>query len=156
MSDESQVASEEWVARMEKQIKEHGIAPKLDVPKVESGTGAKRSDASGKGRPSLIPPWALERLAQHFEQCSVGPHGYPERNWEKGIKISRFVDSTSRHLWGVLSGDTSEPHAVSLLWNTICMLETLHRIETGELPAELNDLPWASEGKEGTSDDSVR
>lgn len=58
-------------------------------------TGAKRDDRSGKGRFDLIPPEALQALAERLE---VGAKHYGERNWEKGQPLSWFVDSGMRHL----------------------------------------------------------
>jgi hypothetical protein len=112
----------------------------LSTPRVSSVTGATRSDENGKGRPSLLPPWTILRLARHFEECSR-PGGYPERNWEKGIPLSRFVDSAFRHLEQWWGGDRSEPHEISALWNLLCLVETQHRIAIGLLPDNLDDRP---------------
>jgi hypothetical protein len=59
------------------------------------GTGAVRDSQEGKGRFDLLPPYALLRLAKHFEN---GANRYQARNWEKGIPCSRYLDSAFRHL----------------------------------------------------------
>ena len=107
-------------------------------------TGAQRSDAAGKGRLDLFPPpWALLRLSQHAEEaCQRG--GYAARNWEKGIRLSRYYSSAARHLAQWWGGLRDEPHLVAAAWNVIAALETQHRVALGLLPAELNDRPAAS------------
>lgn len=103
----------------------------------EYTTGARRDVRNGKGRYDLLPPHAVQRLAQLFERGAVK---YGEGNWEKGIPLSRFLDSALRHTFQVLDGATDEDHAISAAWNLLCFVETQARIQRGELPAELNDL----------------
>jgi hypothetical protein len=126
------------------------ISPEIDLTavKVASETGAIRSDASGKGRLDLLPPWAVLRLAKHFEAASTGAEGYPERNWEKGVRVSRLISSALRHLLQYLGGDRSEPHEVSAAWNVMVLLETVHRVESGLLPSELMDIPTSDRMQE--------
>ena len=102
--------------------------------------GAVRDAQDGKGRMDLLPVNAVFELAKVFE---AGAKKYAARNWEKGIPLSRYLDSGLRHGMKVLRGDTDEPHAAMAAWNFLCYLETLKRIEDGTLPKELNDLPWA-------------
>jgi hypothetical protein len=45
----------------------------------EFSTGARRDISTGKGRFDLLPPYAITRLAQHFENGSLK---YGDRNWE--------------------------------------------------------------------------
>lgn len=101
-------------------------------------TGAQRDTQSGKGRYDLLPVLALRRLAVTLEK---GAEKYNDRNWEKGIPLSRYVDSALRHLFKHLEGWTDEDHASQALWNVACMLQTSEMIERGLLPAELDDLP---------------
>ena len=98
-----------------------------------------------------MPPWALLRLGEHFEACCQ-PDGYPPRNWERGIPLSRFHDAMFRHLEQWWGGDRSEPHLVALLWNALCCLETTHRIANARLPVELNDMPERTLGFEPTEE----
>ena len=101
-------------------------------------TGAVRDVAAGKGRFDLLPFEALEQLAKIFER---GCQKYGDRNWEKGIPLSRYIDSGLRHAHKFASGRRDEPHLAMAAWNFCCCLATLERIEAGILPAELNDLP---------------
>jgi len=105
---------------------------------TEFSTGAVRGDSTGRGQFSLMPFDALLELAKLFE---AGALKYAARNWEKGIPLSKFLDSEFRHTERLLAGDTSEPHAVQRAWNSLCFLATYLRIGRGQLPAELNDLP---------------
>jgi len=121
-------------------IAEEVEAIALKDDKVAEVTGATKSSGAGKGRLDLLPPWAIIRLAKHYQEGTVGPHAYPARDWEKGIRISRYVDSALRHLlqgWGGLG--RGEPHFVAAFWNLCCLVETLHRVEIGVLPKELDD-----------------
>lgn len=105
----------------------------------EFQTGARRDSNTGKGLPSRIPPAALRRLARRFE---AGEPKYGEWNWRKGMPISNLADSAIRHLWSAMEGDASEDHLAAALWNVVVWIDTSERIERGELPAELDNLPW--------------
>ena len=106
--------------------------------KREFDTGATKQAATGKGRPSLVPGDAILDIAKHFEE-GADLHG--ERNWEKGIPLSVWLDSMERHLQQLKMGMTDEPHARALAWNAVVYLATKLRIENGLLPAELDDMP---------------
>ncbi len=70
-------------------------------------SGAIRDSKQGKGRCDLLPASALLRLARHYESGAVK---YGDRNWEKGIPISSFVDSGMRHLLKYMAGWEDEDH----------------------------------------------
>ena len=101
-------------------------------------TGANRDVNEGKGRFDLLPPQAIRALAIHYQK---GCQKYGERNWEKGIPISRYIDSAIRHLFQFLDGLDDENHLISAAWNIISAYETILRIQQGRLPEELYDLP---------------
>ena len=102
-------------------------------------SGAVRDSREGKGRLDLLPPRAILCLARLLEK---GAKHYGERNWEKGMPLSVFLDSALRHTVQLLCGDTTEDHAVRALFNIAAFIETRERIAEGELPEELNDLPF--------------
>lgn len=104
----------------------------------EFTTGAVRDIQEGKGRYDLLPPAAIREVARHFE---AGAIKYTDRNWEKGIPLSRFLSSGLRHTFAILEGRTDENHAAAAAWNLLCFLETRARIADGRLPVELDDLP---------------
>ncbi|MFQ6077463.1 MAG: dATP/dGTP diphosphohydrolase domain-containing protein [Candidatus Bathyarchaeia archaeon] len=104
----------------------------------EFSTGAHRDVQGGKGRFDLLPPRAIRALAIHFEK---GCRKYGDRNWEKGIPISRYLDSALRHIFQFLQGEEDENHLIAAIWNLVCCYETILRIQEGGLPAELYDLP---------------
>lgn len=87
----------------------------------EFETGAVRDMQVGKGRCDLLPPLAILRLARHFEE---GAKKYGERNWEKGIPINSFIDSSLRHIFKYMAGEDDEDHLVAAAWNLMCALET--------------------------------
>ena len=104
----------------------------------EFSTGAVRDIQEGKGRFDLLPTRAVRELAKHFE---AGALKYSARNWEKGIPLSRYLDSALRHSFAALEGQTDENHAAAAAWNWLCFIETRARISAGLLPAELDDVP---------------
>jgi len=101
-------------------------------------TGSVRDTRDGKGRYDLITPIALQRLAKHYENGAIK---YASRNWEKGQELSRYFDSTIRHLYNYLEGKRDEDHLAAALWNIAAMIHTEEMIERGLLPKELSDLP---------------
>jgi len=105
----------------------------------EFATGAVRDAMSGKGLPSLIPPAAIRRLAQRFED---GAAKYGRDNWQKGIPLSRYNDAIIRHTLAAAEGQTDEDHLGAVLWNAAAWIWTLDEIAAGRLPIELSDLTY--------------
>jgi hypothetical protein len=109
------------------------------IPRREGlGTGSVRDTREGKGRFDLLPPYAVSRLAKHFEN---GAAKYGDRNWEMGQDLSRYLDSGLRHIFAFLDGARDEDHLAAAAWNILACIETEHRVSAGLLPAELNNLP---------------
>lgn len=106
--------------------------------KQEFSTGAQRDGAQGKPRLELISPVFLDRLGVLLAK---GADHYGERNWEKGMPLSRLLSSALRHLNQTLDGDEEEDHPIQCVFNLMAYVHTLHRIRAGTLPAELDDLP---------------
>ena len=104
----------------------------------EFSSGAKRDKKIGKGRYDLLPTRTIHALAIHYQK---GADKYADRNWEKGIPISEFVDSALRHAFQFLQRETDENHLIAAIWNLCGAYDTLERIKDGLLPEELNDLP---------------
>jgi hypothetical protein len=101
-------------------------------------TGAHREAKVGRGRFDLLPGDALDVIAKHFE---AGAKGKGDRNWEKGIPFSSYLNSTLRHLLnGYMVGDDTEDHLAAAAWNLLCMIATRQRIKKGALPESLDDL----------------
>lgn len=74
----------------------------------------------------------LLELSQHYEQ---GVEKYGERNWEKGLPISSFIDSGVRHYLKDKASHADERHDLAFLWNIFGALWTLrHRPEMQDLP----------------------
>jgi len=111
-------------------------------------TGMVRDTREGKGRFDLITPIAMRRLALVYERGAIK---YEPRNWEKGSPLSRFADSTQRHINDYLlialykregipledlpeDVNPKEDHLAQAVWNIFCIMhhEDLH--------AEFDDL----------------
>jgi len=101
-------------------------------------SGMTREPNLSRGRYDLISPIALKALAIHMER---GAEKYEDRNWEKGGKLSRHLNSAIRHLQQFLEGDRSENHLSACVYNAMAITHVLEMIDRGALPAELNDLP---------------
>jgi len=99
-------------------------------------TGSVRDSRTGKGRYDLLPPYAIFRLARHFENGAVK---YGDNNWKKGQPLMRYLDSALRHLFNLLMGKQDEDHATACVWNVMAFIETKQMIAEGKLPKELDD-----------------
>lgn len=80
-----------------------------------------------------LPPPAIRRLAQLYERGAVK---YAERNWEKGMPLSVYLDSMTRHAFQASSGAQDEDHLAAVCFNG---LAAIHFLELGR--TELDDLP---------------
>ena len=94
---------------------------------------AFREPSNGKGRYDLISPFATRRLAKWYE---LGASKYAERNWEKGMPFSRYIDSAKRHLDKYIMGMEDEDHLAAVAWNVFAIM---HHQELGQ--DELDDMP---------------
>ena len=94
---------------------------------------AQREPATGKGRPDLITPFALTRIAKWYE---LGANKYGDRNYEKGMPFSRYTASMFRHVIAWMKGDETEDHLSAISWNAFAIM---HHQELGEL--NWDDMP---------------
>lgn len=85
----------------------------------EFETGAVRDIQEDKGRYDLLSPYALKRVAVHYERGGVK---YAERNWEKGIPASACFSSAIRHLFRWLAGERGEDHLAAAVWNIMSIM----------------------------------
>lgn len=67
------------------------------------------------------PQTMLLETAKHFE---AGAIKYGEYNWQKGIPLKSYIDSTIRHYLKWLRGDKDEPHDRAFCWNILCAIWT--------------------------------
>ena len=105
----------------------------LDPQHLVGEGKAIREPSTGKGRYDLISPFATRRLARWYE---LGAQKYADRNWEKGIPFSRYVDSAKRHLDKYIMGMNDEDHLAAAAWNIFAIM---HHQELGQL--DLDDMP---------------
>jgi|TARA_R100000963_G_C4558392_1_gene48290 hypothetical protein len=101
-------------------------------------TGAQRDVVVGKGRYDLISPIMIERLAKLLQR---GAEKYNDRNWEKGMPLSVYMDSGMRHLFKFLEGHKDEDHLIAAIWNLQALLHIEEMVKRGKLSEELLDLP---------------
>lgn len=74
-------------------------------------------------------PTMLLEVSKHMEE---GAKKYGERNWEKGLPVSCYIDSAVRHYLKWRRGDDDEPHDRAFCWNMLCCLWTIrHKSEKG-------------------------
>jgi hypothetical protein len=69
-------------------------------------TSEGRKDDSGKTPWHLMPPDALNQIAQVLE---FGANKYGDRNWEKGMHWSRPFSALMRHMWAWWRGESRDP-----------------------------------------------
>lgn len=100
-------------------------------------TGSRRDSREGKGRYDLIPWEIITQLSKRFES---GASLYGDRNWEKGQPLGRYLDSSLRHLFQFLDGNTDEEHHIAAVWNLIALIWTYDQIKAKSLPASLDDI----------------
>ena len=100
-------------------------------------SGAVRDVRDGKGRFDLLPFDAFRRVALVLED---GARHYGDRNWEKGMPNSWFIDSGTRHLSQFINGEWDEDHLAKACWNLLCALSQQERIEKGTLSPEYDDI----------------
>lgn len=94
---------------------------------------AEREPSTGKGRYDLVTPFGLMRLAKWYE---LGAKKYSNRNWEKGMPFSRYIDSAQRHINKYIMGMTDEDHLAAAVWN---LMAIMHHEELGQ--TEFDDMP---------------
>jgi hypothetical protein len=112
-------------------------------------SGAVRDTAEGKARIDLISPYAQERVGKWVGK---GAEKYEERNWEKGIPISRCIASLERHIQQYKRGCTVEDHMAAIATNAQFIMHYEEMIKLGLLPASLDDLPkYEQQISDGTS-----
>jgi len=103
----------------------------------ESGAMREKNRVE-KGRYDLISPHFIHRLAVVLAK---GAEKYADRNWEKGMPLSEYMDSALRHLNQFLAGQRDEDHLGHAAFNIMALLHTEELVKNGQLPEELNDLP---------------
>lgn len=103
---------------------------------VFTETGAQRDTQDDKPRYDLVSIIALKRVA---ELLGRGAAKYGDRNWEKGIPLSRFYASMFRHMIQWAEGDISEDHLAAVCFNAMGIIHTEQKILDGELPYSLAD-----------------
>lgn len=92
-------------------------------------TGAQRDRGELKPRPDLISPHFLNRVGWHMAK---GAEKYSERNWEKGMPVSVFVESLHRHLMKYMMGERNEDHLAAIGFNLQAIIHFEERAKRGD------------------------
>ena len=66
----------------------------------------------------------------------AGSRKYADRNWEKGMPFSRYIDSAKRHIDKFIMGMDDEDHLSAAAWN---ILAIIHHEELGQ--TQFDDMP---------------
>jgi len=115
------------------------VSPEPNDKSVQAfDTGAIRDAQIEKARPDLISPLAMDRLGQWLRR---GADHYGDRNWEKGIPVSRCFASLYRHVLAYQRGDQDEDHLAAIMCNSMFIAHYEVAIERGILPPEIADMP---------------
>jgi len=107
----------------------------------EFETGSRRDSREGKGRFDLLPPYAITRLAIHFEN---GATKYGDGNYLKGQPTHRYMESALRHLFKYIDGDREEDHLSASAWNILALISTEKLCREDQLPGGLDDYKDAT------------
>ena len=109
----------------------------------EFSSGAVRDAEQYKGRFDLIPFWPMLAYSAILE---AGAKKYHDRNWQKGMPISVYLNSALRHLYKYMNGMRDEPHLWQAMWNIagaihtqICVYLSLYPKEFGDVANDLGD-----------------
>jgi hypothetical protein len=108
------------------------------ITKETFDTGAKRDTHTGKSRPDLISPFAVKRLG---DRLAKGAEHYGERNWEKGMPVSRTIASLERHLNQYKRGCNDEDHLAAIMFNVMAIIHFEEAVRYGLLEVDILDLP---------------
>lgn len=93
--------------------------------RIESKTeGASKFD-KGKPRYDLIPPYALEALADLYR---IGAEKYGDRNWENGMSWGRVYKALMSHANKYSKGEIyddvdGQHHLIACVWNAFTLYE---------------------------------
>lgn len=119
-------------------------------------SGAVRGEDTGRGKCSLLPFEAVSMVSRCFggpaffpmlglievsKVYEAGAQKYEDRNWERGIPFSAYIDSAHRHYSKFITGHTDEPHCGQYAWNLLCLLQTYLWVGDGKVPMEIADIP---------------
>lgn len=101
-------------------------------------SGAVRDTGTGKSRVDLVPSWATLAYGWIME---AGARKYAARNWEKGMPVSRYIESAMRHLEAYRMGLRDEPHLWQAFWNIGGAIHTTILVYLEVYPSKFYDLP---------------
>lgn len=116
--------------------------------------GARKESQADKLRVDLISPLAEKRLAKRLGD---GAKKYGDRNWERGIPVSRTLASALRHLAAYRRGERDEDHLAAAYCNLMFAIHTEEAVRRGVLPKTLLDVDfYDATDREGAQNNDCR
>lgn len=111
--------------------------------RVTSKTGGQKG--SKPCQLAWAPPDALRILGEVY---GFGAQKYDPTNYRKGYEFSLSISAAYRHLLAFQAGEDNDPesglsHAAHVAWHALALVQWVHDIAEGKLPAELDDRPCA-------------
>jgi hypothetical protein len=111
-------------------------------------TGSRRDVADNKAPLTRLPYKALGEVA-FIHQHGDGLYGI--HNWRKGQPLSELLNSASRHIAAVVTGEDIDPkskryHLAHAAWNVLVALnQTIHSKHYAKLDDRVNEFgDWVS------------
>ena len=98
--------------------------------------GAQRDGNDNKPRPDLISPHMIYRLSMLLMR---GADKYEPHNWEKGIHVSRFLESLERHLLAWKMGEDDEDNLAAIIFNAMGIMHIQAEVAAGRLDPDYDD-----------------
>lgn len=109
-----------------------GVDLVLDSIHLFQRSGATEFLYEALKRFALSNGWSLEdmllEVSVHYEE---GCEKYGERNWEKGLPVSCFMNSAVRHYLKWRRGDSDERHDRAFVWNIMGAIWTVNHCTGG-------------------------
>jgi hypothetical protein len=102
-----------------------------------------------KIRVELLSPWFLEEVSKVLTSGAIK---YDDNNWAKGIRSTRLVGATLRHVFAYMRGEVNDPEwgYHHLAHAACCLMFLVHQDVTG-LYGEYSDMPqWSGLPKTGS------
>jgi hypothetical protein len=94
---------------------------------------------SDKIRLELFSPWFIEEVGKVLTSGAIK---YADHNWAKGIRSSRLIGASLRHIYAYMRGEVHDPEwgYHHLAHATCCLMFLTHQDLTG-FYEEYNDMP---------------
>lgn len=128
------------------------LADHVEMPRLTHVASFMRTNETVHLELLLIDVIWIETDDTLIDRCGTwmakGAIRYADRNWERGLPVSRYLSSLLRHLVKWERDEADEDHAAAIVFNVMGIIFTRDMVKKGVLPAELDDWPpkhWTKE-----------